>query len=459
MGSLMLFYTLKILRWSILCYAGLLVIWMIGGNWLADRQAQEIEAAIADLKEQYPNRDTNDSALKLQALTARLGLFPVVSNTQTSSYFKTYPLFTPSKEELQEWQNIRLELDRYLNEQLFYKKLSIEPPPESLQRYLQNNARDLEAIQKHILSHEPPQWHQNITLWLEDDRRMLSSTFFGLITLQQIFALDILEKERSGNTKAAEKTLEASWKLNTSLESRYNLLSPLSIMITGKYQLGVMRKLDRLPALWQKRLLERDVQKSMLKVLETKHIYDVIHIANYHSVLYDEGGDAYEPLLLKFLRYLGVFSKPYFKFAAIDVWQFYRHSLVKTKQQNICFEKGYDGFEIARWNIPGWIYAASLSGQLWQAKVYMLDVELTQQILKVKELARQRGEWPESIPDLDSNICPGAAWIYQVSDEGQMTLALSHPEIFQKRRQQEEARGRRLSKLPLEYQTRKISQF
>ncbi|MBP0018832.1 MAG: hypothetical protein J7647_14950 [Cyanobacteria bacterium SBLK] len=455
----MLFYTLKILRWSILSCAVLLAIWVVGGNWLADRQAKEIEEAIAQLQARYPNRDTNDSALKLQALTARLGLFPVAIDTRTSAYFKAYPPFTPSEEESREWKNIRSELERYLNEQLFQNKETIEPPPESLQRYLQNNARDLEAIQNHILSHEPPQWYQNITLWLEDDRRVLSSTFLGLITLQHIFALDMLEKERSGNTEAAWKTLEASWKLNTSLESRYNLLSPLSTIIAGKYQLGVMRKLDRLPSQWQKRLGERDIQKSMFEALETKHLYDILRIANYHSVLYDEGGDASEPLLLKVLRYLDVFSKPYFTFAAMDVWQFYQQSLLQTEQQNICFEKGAHEFTIARWNIPGWIYTAILYSQLSKVKVYMLDIELTQQILKVKELARQRGEWPESVSDLDSDICPGAAWIYQVSDEGEMSLALSHPEIFQKQRQREAARGRTISKLPLEYQTRKISQF
>ncbi|MGK7927498.1 MAG: hypothetical protein AB4290_20025 [Spirulina sp.] len=469
MAFLMLFYTLKILRWSILGCAGLLVIWIIGGHWWASQSAKEIEEAIAEFRERYPDRETNDSALQLHALTARLGLLPFAGDlsSSTSAYLRIQSPFAPSKEEHQKWRKISSELDIYLNEQIFQPDETIAPPPESLQLYLQNNIRELETIQNYILNHESPQWSRDITSGLEGDRQALVPTFIGLHHLQKILALDILEKERLGDREAVLKTLEASWKLNHLLKDRYSLYSSLLAIGIGKYQIGVMRKLDRLPSHWQKRLFERDLRRSMLETLATEAIYNVVYIYNYHSFA-DEEVTISRDSTLKTLGYLDFISKPYFTVSAIDTWKFYLDTFSKVEQHNICFESNYDISKPARWNLPGNKYGVLLIDQLRKAEAYMLNVELTQKILKIKELALQQGKWPQSVPDLESEICPGATWIYQVTDDGQMSLSLSHTTdtllIMQQKKETEHTKLYPRPKqvfstaLPLEYKTRKIPQ-
>ncbi|MGK7927497.1 MAG: hypothetical protein AB4290_20020 [Spirulina sp.] len=457
----MLFYTLKILRWSILGCAGLLIIWIVGGNWWASQSAKAIKEAIAERQERYPHQEANDSALQLHALTARLGLLPLVSDrsSSTGAYLSTQAPFVPSEEEHQAWRDIRSELDIYLSKQLLQPDETIAPPPESLQRYLQNKIGDLETIQNYILNHESPQWSRDMTLWLEGNPQARVPTFGGLFQLQKIFALLMLEQERLGNTEAVFKILEASWKLNDLFDEQYSLLPSVSEIIVRRYQMGSVRKLDRLPSNWQKRFLERDLRQSMLETLETEYIYSVSLISNYSSVS-DETITAYYPYPLKTILYLDLISKPYFTFSAIDTWQSSLDTFSKAEQHNICFEENYDVSEPARWNIPGLIYTPSLFGQFRKAQVSMLNVELTQKILKVKELALQQGKWPQSVPDLESEICPGATWIYQVTDDGQMSLSLSQTTEYLRQRQKKEEGNRKIffDILPLEYKTDKIPQ-
>ncbi|NES77107.1 MULTISPECIES: hypothetical protein [Okeania] len=59
------------------------------------------------------------------------------------------------------------------------------------------------------------------------------------------------------------------------------------------------------------------------------------------------------------------------------------------------------------------------------AAAHMLELEFTQKILQVKELAKQQGKWPDSFPNLDSKFCPNRLYIYQVSEDGTMTISLN----------------------------------
>ena len=57
----------------------------------------------------------------------------------------------------------------------------------------------------------------------------------------------------------------------------------------------------------------------------------------------------------------------------------------------------------------------------------LIDLELTQKILQVRQLQSESrlGTWPREIPGIESSICSGAQWVYQVTPEGTMSLAFS----------------------------------
>ncbi|MGB3236898.1 MAG: hypothetical protein WBB29_01295, partial [Geitlerinemataceae cyanobacterium] len=63
---------LKLLGRSAMGLAGILAIWIVGGNWLASRKEQEIEQDLAAFSQQFPKTEPNDSALKLAELMAKL---------------------------------------------------------------------------------------------------------------------------------------------------------------------------------------------------------------------------------------------------------------------------------------------------------------------------------------------------------------------------------------------------
>jgi hypothetical protein len=103
--------------------------------------------------------------------------------------------------------------------------------------------------------------------------------------------------------------------------------------------------------------------------------------------------------------------------------------LAESKQHNICLSDLAASATIdttpAWWNIPGQTIAPNFLNQPRKATHYMLDLELTQKILQVKALAAKTGKWPQSVPNMESEICPGFEWVYQVSPDGTMSISLS----------------------------------
>lgn len=119
------------------------------------------------------------------------------------------------------------------------------------------------------------------------------------------------------------------------------------------------------------------------------------------------------------LYFLGAFQaiRPYLRLSAIDVYSIEMQALSKVYEQNVCL---YESVQIdehpAWWNIIGNIRGQGFINQERKAARRMLSLELTQKILQVKELAAKIGQWPKSIPDMESSICPGFQWVYQVKE-------------------------------------------
>ena len=444
---------LKFLGGSAVGLAGLLAVWIVGGNYIASVQEKEIEQDVAAYAQRFPNTEPNDVALKLAALIAKLGInagggsfYPV------DRYIESVADFRPSEDDRKAFEEIIQELTQYLDAEIAKPNDTVNPPSEKLQRYLASKQTALAEIRQQVLNNEVPHWGTDITWMLEGDISVPLPTSLWQVNFQLVLALDILEKYRKGQTEAAAEMLEVSWKLNQYLTESPFLISQLVALIVTKYPAGVMRKVDRLPAQWQQRLLERDYRESILTSLQGEYLLrfkfsqDFVWKYSESSIQEASGASSGQGILALFQRetnapptlqekildwtlsHVLVWFKPaiepYVRFSAIDTYQVYKRSLAASRQHNFCASDSVTVDDFAWWHYPGEA-STSFPSQTRKAAQSMLDLELTQKILQVKALAAKTGKWPASVPEMKSSICPGAKWLYRVAPDGTMSISFS----------------------------------
>lgn len=418
---------LKFLGGSVVGLAGLLAVWIVGGNYIASVQEKEIEQDLAAYAQRFPKTQPNDAALKIKASFAKVG-----SNLGWGSFFQ--------------------EFNQYLDAEIAKPNDTVNPPSEKIQRYLASQQTALAELRQQVLNNEVPHWGTDITWILEGDLTAPLPAYLSQVNSQRVLALDILEKYRKGQTEAAAEMLEVSWKINQPLTESPILIPQLVALIVAKYPAGVMRKANRLPPQWQQRLLEHDYRESMLTSLQGEYLskfkfsQDFLWKHSWSSILEASGvysGEGilsllqternYPPTseekrldwtLSHVLVWFKPVIKPYVRFCAIDTYHAYKRSLAASRQQNFCVSDSAPAKDFAWWNYIGRT-STSFPSQTSKAAKSMLDLELTQKILQVKALAAKTGKWPPSVPDMESSICPGAKWLYRVAPDGTMSISFS----------------------------------
>jgi len=456
---------LKFLSGSVVGLAGLLAVWIVGGNYIASVQEKKIEQDLAAFAQRFPQTEPNDAALKLVASLAKVGFDGGASFSSADRSIGSRADFRSSEDDRKAFEEIRQELKQYLDAEIAKPNDTVNPPSEKLQRYLASRQTALAELRQQVLNNVVPHWGTDISGILEGDITVVSPAYLWQVNFQQVLALDILEKYRQGQTEAAAEMLEVSWKINQSLTESPGFISQLVALLGAKYTVGVMRKADRLPAQWQHRLLERDYHESILTSVQGEYLFqfkflqdflwkhswsslidlhssrlEAIDAPSGHgllSLLQTETNYLYPPTLEEkildwtlshVLVWFKPVIKPYVRFCAINTYQVYKRSLEASRQQNVCASDSEPAKDFAWWN-----YISRTSGRTFtnfpsqtsKAAKYMLDLELTQKILQVKALAAKTGKWPASVPEMKSSICPGAKWLYRVAPDGTMSLSFS----------------------------------
>lgn len=396
-----------ILFGSIASAIAFLVLWMVGVNRLANEREAQLDRELQTFIGHFPKIEANESARKLNELTAALGIGLAFKSANTPD---------PAPETMEEFEEIREELDRFLEAELEKTTGSLSPAPESLRSYLETRKAELEAIRRHLLNSELPIWKQDLEPWLNINHPIPSMV--GLLNLQKLLILDVLEKNRQGQNPGRLASLEASWKLNQTLWERPDIISQLIAILVARLQAGALRKMDGLPDQWQERAIARDYQKSLLNGLELESWLNY-GLVKELQMAPEEGAEKLAPLEVLYIRLSG-----------IDTSQNMRRGFAKLEFENIC-SFDVEAFEgqmvdsIAWWNQLGQIAMPSWGSQWRKAGKMMLDWELTQKIIQVKALAAEQGTWPETLPDLESKVCPGQRWIYQVTGDRSISLSFS----------------------------------
>jgi hypothetical protein len=440
---------LKFLGGSAVAVAGLLAVWIVGGNYIASVQEKEIEQDLAVYAQRFPKTEPNDAALKLATLVGKLGLYAVGGSfSPVDRYRGSVADLRSSEDDPKAFYEILQELNQYLDAEIAKPNDTVNPPSEKLQRYLASKQTALAELRQHVLNNEVPDWGTDITWILEGDMTMFLTSYLGQVNFQKVLALDSLEKYRKGQTEAAAEMLEVSWKINQSLTESPFLIPQLVALMVTKYQAGVIRKVDRLPAQWQQRLLEHDYRESILTSLQGEYLYkfkssqDFVWKYSWSSIQQRSGASSFlgiftetndpptlqEKILDWTLSHVLVWFKPaiepYVRFCAIDTYQVYKRSLAASRQHNFCTSDSVKVDDFAWWHYPGEA-STDFPSQTRKAAQSMLDLELTQKILQVKALAAKAGKWPPSVPEMKSSICPGAKWLYRVAPDGTMSISFS----------------------------------
>lgn len=456
---------LKFLSGSAVGLAGLLAVWIVGGNYIASVQEKEIEQDLAAYAQRFPKAEPNDAALKLAASLAKVGFDGGASFSSVDRSIGSRADFKSSEDDRKAFEEIRQELKQYLDAELAKPNNTVNPPSKKLQRYLAGRQTALAELRQQVLNNVVPRWGTDISWILEGNITAPGPAYLWQANFQQVLALDILEKYRKGQTQAAAEMLEVSWKLNQPLTESPLFMPQLVALIVAKYPAGVMRKAEILPVQWQQRLLEHDYHESILTSVQGEYLFrfkflqdflwkhswsslldsyssslEEIGASSGHgllSLLQTETNYFYPPTLEEkildwtlshVLVWFKPAIKPYVRFCAINTYQVYKRSLAASRQQNVCASDSAPAKDFAWWN-----YISRTSGrtstnfpsQTSKAAKSMLDLELTQKILQVKTLAAKTGKWPPSVPDMNSSICPGAKWLYRVAPDGTMSISFS----------------------------------
>jgi len=401
---------LKIFLIATLTIFGVGALGLIIANSLASEPEKSIESDRQQFLGQFPESATNESAEELEKLALPLGLDLVKMPDEEEAAI--------SESQKQAFEEIKEELDKYLDGAVAQTSERIEAPPEKLQRYLETNAATLEALSDYVLKEETPQWEIDTTWIATGDMSIPLPNWFGLLSLEKILVLDALQKSRQGRNEEAIARFAASWKIRQSLDGRPELIAQAVNAAVLRLQGGVLRQFEEVPPQWQQRLVERDVIGEMITAIEAEFlfVYGAINNSDYWELEGNEALFSNSPI-----------GKTYARWSAIDTYHSSNSLLPVLEKSNAC---SFDSEAIAPsfqqpawWNILGQVAQPNLSSSWKRAGRIMLELELTQKILQVKEMAAKEGKLPESLPNTESAVCPGYQWVYEVSgDKSSLSL-------------------------------------
>jgi hypothetical protein len=241
-----------------------------------------------------------------------------------------------------------------------------------------------------------------------------------LIALQRVLLGKSLAEYADGDEAAAERSLEASWKLNQELRRIPDSLCQIVARGAASWQLGVIRKIPVDAAAWRARLSEHDYKRSQLDA------------ELFHSWPSAEKFHAFEDLNREsergsWKRLRDSFLQPLQTLVWSQVTEGTRKDLLEIREAPVVRDlperrpKWYSASDI--------LLSISLSGihsMFRRVDEYLLDTELTEKVLRARELRGQSGNrWPISIPGMDETRVPGARWLCSVSPDGVLTLQLN----------------------------------
>ncbi len=362
-----------------------------------------------DLKREYPAREANATARRLEELSGKLG--------RDYDLTPRYRRQTPEHDPQDGPPPPRVGNYRAWAEASDYWDQVIEgrhpEPPDTLLAWADEKDEALAALVDALRHSETARWELDVA-------EVYSGPMPNLLAhmnLQRVLAGLALVEQRRGRPETAAGYLDAAWLLNRALRDEPILISQLmSYTIDTRLALS-LRQVDVDPGLWIARIEELDHRAG----LETA----IRHEGCSLLAIGDEERIAYTHLGKGFDRFLGRVGRPYVRLCTADSSDRLRRSLERLSRLDYLCDRDLELFEIdlspqgAWWNALGDNLMPSFDGTVRRLMHLELQEELTREVLKVRQ-AHLRGDPGAGLlgsRSAPSTACPRDEWVLRTAED------------------------------------------
>lgn len=409
----------------------------------ARKQAAQMNQEATVFLARFPKQTQNDTARQFDRLAADLGFIPNGSAD----------LLRINAEAAEDYSKIQTQLNQFLAAQLTKSSAPLSPLPAELSQYLSAYQPSLTTLQE-LLASDAPVW--DVDLAQMTAVTASSPGFTNVLHVQKLLMLLALDHFHQGRTDQMLQAMESSWRLNEALSERPDLVSQLLVSLTAEQQSGLLRHAEALPPVWQetwqKRLSDRNLitrqadrvvgesaQVQLNQPLSGRSVvgglqfstwlqYSVLQQSLFPSTSRLSSNNASSGLR----RTLSYWFSPayYFSLRNLNTHAISQQAVETLKTLDICkttrleaeYRLGLE--ETASWN-SNHLPVETLVRRWKDAGERSLSLELTQKILSAKQLAQSNEQWPATLPNLASDVCPGEYWIYERKENESVVFSFS----------------------------------
>lgn len=429
----------------------LLLIWVIGGNLLASFLERGMYREVDAYLEQYPRQEPNDSALKLYEYMAQLGIGQGMIGTAFDTYGRyldEQPAFNMSTSRQTDVPLSTFDtFGEYMN--ILSESPGVDFPeiPDLVKEYLNERAIPIDAISQHLNTHELPELGSDFEYYLGNLDLPIPS-YLSFSNLSRILLVDSIAKYQDGRYQEAFLPLNAHLKIYESLQKNHSLISQLVSIILGRIHVSVFDRAVNLAEELNDVLPYLDHHASILETI--KYEYVTISIAANNSSILSNFLEIFivmEPINAPvpsgnfdhlFLKLKNLFSsfwsqgfeflatpilRPYTRLAGINMFYLQQEAYPKLLLEPYCSVSEFP-VSIPWWNVLAKVSLPSYMGQSARGTELMLRHELLRRLWEVETSASETGNWPDSLSQPESSVCPGRQWNYTVQGN-EMSISFS----------------------------------
>jgi hypothetical protein len=385
------------------------------GTVISSRQSQKIEQSWKRLVTKFPNLPHNASASELENLVTKLD---VVGDSSRSGK-------TDKNSE-----RVISDLKYYLNHRPNQSDDQANLPSDLLKKYLESNSSTISEIRNHLIKNEAPSWNRKqISRFI-----YINDTPFSHDTLQDSLLAEILEQTRSKNPEVASQTLQAYWNLN-----KYDA-SLGAYGYPNYFEDRILRRIELPPSEWRKYLILED---DWTDYLERSSFYISLYFrlglsTGCRNLVSSKNGEDISECQADFFdsferTILHPLLEPYRLIIAANNLERDEQAYPKISREDICSlpaeelsQKLIQKFKTNSF----WLDNFSASVQSEQHILYyfygrLIERELTQKVLQIREVSAKSETIPISIPGIENSwTCPHLKWNYKVVDR-KVTISLN----------------------------------
>jgi hypothetical protein len=310
-------------------------------------------------------------------------------------------------------------LEEYTKTEMISSQDAISEPPKELIFFFTNNSATISSSQRLLMDQPPPGWEVDLKL---GDEAPIPNLLMHMV-LQRIFVTGALMAANGGHDHEAADYLEAGWKLNQGLRNRPDLVSQLIYLASARYQIGVLRKMHVLPAVWGERLNSLDtrdaINLSMAAEVYAMSLFDKKIKSGTADIPEHRIWGIQLPTLPTSKSEDRFLDATLLDMQRITVRQAQRWKSLDACRQNSLSFSDQPEDRPAEWNIIGAIVVPNLGSSWRRANRLRLEAEATQKLLQIRATRASSADhlWPAAIPGIETTICKDQHWIYEISPD------------------------------------------